>query len=150
MKVYLGADHRGFELKEKLCEFLKNEGYALFDLGNTQYEKTDDYPDFAKLVAEEVAANPAEDRGILICGSGVGVCVVANKFKGIIAATLINPEHAAMVRNDENANIACLPADLIDLESAKNIVKVFLQTNFSVEERHHRRFNKIEIIDRCK
>lgn len=150
MKVFLGADHRGFELKEKLCEFLKGEGYAVFDLGNTQYEKADDYPDYAKLVAEEVAANPAEDRGILICGSGVGVCIVANKFKGIIAATLINPKHAAMVRNDENANIACLPADYIDLEQAQQIIKTFLETPFSTEERHHRRFGKINAIHQCR
>lgn len=150
MKVYLGADHRGFELKEKLCEFLKNEGYAVFDLGNNQYEKTDDYPDFAKLVAEEVAADPAEDRGILICGSGVGVCVAANKFKGIIAATLINPKHAAMVRNDENANIACLSADFVDFETAKEIVKTFLKTEFSIEERHQRRVSKIENLDQCR
>lgn len=150
MKIYLGADHRGFELKEKLCDFLKNEGYAVFDLGNTQYEKTDDYPDFAKLVAEEVASNPAEDRGVLICGSGVGVCVTANKFKGIIAATLINSKHAAMARNDEDANIACLPADFVDWEMAKEIVKTFLQIKFSTEERHRRRVEKILSLDQCK
>jgi ribose 5-phosphate isomerase B len=141
--IYLGADHRGFELKEKLKPFLRDLGFDYQDLGASIYNKEDDYPDFAKLVGEKVAANAGE-KGILICGSGVGIAVAANKIKGIRAGTILKPEQARATVNDEDLNILSLGADYLSEDEAKEIVKTFLETKFSNEERHKRRIEKIE------
>ena len=148
MKIYLGADHRGFELKEKIEEYLQGKEYEVFDLGNVVYDKADDYPDYAKLVAEKVSADPDNSRGVLVCGSGAGMAIVANKFKNIRAALAINPKHAFMERNDEDTNILSLTADFTDFENAKAIVDTFLTTAFSTEERHRRRVEKVRALDR--
>jgi ribose 5-phosphate isomerase B len=94
MKIYLGADHRGFELKEKLKSFLRDLGFDYQDLGASIYNKEDDYPDFAKLVGEKVVADLGS-RGILICGSGIGIAIAANKIKGVRAGTALKSEQAA-------------------------------------------------------
>lgn len=147
MIIYIGADHRGFNLKEKLKPFLTNKGYTVADRGNNFYDEADDYPDFAGLVAQEVAQDPDNRRGILICGSGIGVDIVANKFPRIRSALANNPDQALSSRNDVDANILCLPADFLDEEQAKKILSVWLQTPFSGEERHKRRIQKISEIE---
>lgn len=144
MLLYIGSDHRGYNLKEKLKVFIANKGYSTVDKGNFRLEPADDYPDFAAAVAREVAADPENRRGILICGSGVGVSIAANKFSLIRAALASNPDQAYASRSDLNANILCLSADFIDEETAKKILSVWLQTPFSGEERHRRRIKKIE------
>ena len=141
--IYLGADHRGFELKNKIKNFLEELGYDYEDLGASIYNKEDDYPDFAKAVAEKVAANAGE-KGILICGSGVGIAIAANKIKGIRAGTILKPEQARATVNDEDLNILSLSADYLSEDEAKEIVKTFLETKFSNEERHRRRIGKID------
>jgi len=138
--IYLGADHRGFELKEKLKIFLDGLNYDFEDLGASIYNKEDDYPDFAKAVAEKVGG---EDKGILICGSGVGIAVAANKIKSVRAGTIMKPEQAIAAVNDEDLNVLALSADYLSEEEAKEIVKVFLETKFSEEERHKRRVWKL-------
>lgn len=143
MKIYLGADHRGYEHKEELKKYLADAGYDVLDCGNAVYDPQDDYPDFAKAVAGKVAAHP-DSRGILICGSGAGVAITANKVPGIRAALAVTPPHAFMLRNDEDVNVLTLSAELATSDVAKNIVDVFLKTPFSTEERHHRRVEKIE------
>lgn len=147
MTIFIGADHRGFELKEKLKQFLSNKGYTVLDKGNDHYDETDDYPDFAGLVAQEVAEDPDNRRGILICGSGVGIDVVANKFSRVRSALAGNSDQAFSSRNDADTNVLCLAADFLEEEEAKKILSVWLQTPFSKEERHKRRLRKIAEIE---
>ncbi|MDP3015165.1 MAG: RpiB/LacA/LacB family sugar-phosphate isomerase [bacterium] len=143
MLIYIGADHRGFELKETLKKSLKDQGYEVIDVGNEKYDENDDYPDFAKLVARAIGQDPWNRRGILICGSGVGVDVVANRFKGVRSALVNNPDQAYLSRHDDNANILSLAAEFLDEETAKQILKTWLTTPFSNEEHHRRRLEKI-------
>ncbi len=147
MKVFLGADHRGFELKEKMKEWLKDHGYAVEDLGAHHLDPEDDYPDFAFAVAEKVAESPAEHRGILFCGSGVGMDVAANKFKNIRATVAWNRGSAEHARSHDDANVVSLAADWTPPDVAGEIVRAFLETPFSGEERHVRRLEKIEEVE---
>ncbi len=147
--IYLGADHRGFALKEKIKQFLMQEKIPFEDLGNAVLDPQDDYPDFAAQVARRVAENPAENRGILLCGSGVGVDVVANKIKGVRSA-LIWTDTENLVRDSrqkDNANVLSLPADYLAEEQAQKIVKLWLETPSATEERHLRRLQKISDLE---
>ncbi len=141
--IYIGADHRGYELKQKLKQWLDELGYELEDLGAFEYNKDDDYPGFSKAVAEKVAIG-ADNKGILICGSGIGMAIAANKIKGIRAGTAASAKQAKASVNDEDLNVLGISADYTNEEMAKEIVKTFLETKFSGEERHVRRINKIE------
>ncbi len=143
MLIYIGADHRGFQLKETLKKFLKDQGYEVIDAGNDHYDENDDYPDFAKLAARAVSQDPWNRRGILICGSGVGVDVVANKFKGVRSALVNNPDQAYLSRHDDDTNILSLAAEFLDEKTASQILKTWLSTPFSDEEHHRRRLEKI-------
>lgn len=144
--IYLGSDHRGYELKERIKKFLDEFGYDYDDCGASEYNKDDDYPEFAKLVGEKVAANP-DGRGILICGSGIGVAIAANKLKGVRAGTAVSPDQVKASVNDEGLNILALPADYINEDEAKEIIKAFLEAKFSGENRHIRRLKEIEEIE---
>ena len=146
--IYIGADHRGYKLKEALKDYLKELNLEYEDLGALQIIFDDDYPDYAILVAKKVSENPRENRGILICGRGVGVDIVANKFKGVRSALIFNPEQARMSRNDDNTNVLSLSADFIEEDLAKEIVKVWLETPFSRLERYARRLEKIKEIEK--
>lgn len=148
MKVFLGADHRGFELKEKLKEWLKDHGYSVEDLGAHQLDSNDDYPDFAFAVADKVAGNPEEHRGILLCGSGAGMDVAANKVKGVRATVAWSKESAVHVRSHDDVNVISLAADWTPPDAAGEIVRAFLETPFSGEERHMRRLEKIREIEK--
>jgi ribose 5-phosphate isomerase B len=145
--IYIGADHRGYKLKEILRVYLQELGYGFEDLGNKELDSDDDYPDFALAVAKKVAENPEENRGILLCGSGVGVDVTANKIKGILSALCFDAKQAKASRNDDNTNVLSLPADYISEDLAKEIVKTWLETPFSDLERHARRIEKIKEIE---
>ncbi|MEK7603841.1 MAG: RpiB/LacA/LacB family sugar-phosphate isomerase [Patescibacteria group bacterium] len=144
--IYLASDHRGFELKEKIKEWLKELGYEYEDIGALKYDKDDDYPDFAELAARRVAAEQGS-KGILACGSGIGVIVAANKVKGIIAGTMTNPEQTKAAVNDEDINIIGLSADYSSEDNNKQIVKTFVKSEFSGSERHIRRLDKIKKIE---
>lgn len=145
--LYLGADHRGFQLKETIKAFLQERNFAFEDLGAFEYNKDDDYPDFALAVAKSVAENPKENRGILLCGSGMGMDVVANKVKGVRATVAYSPESAAHARANDDVHIITLAGDILSEEQAKGIVTIFLNTKFSGEERHLRRIEKIKKIE---
>jgi len=153
MKIYLGADHRGFELKEKAKQWLAELGYQYEDCGAFEYNKDDDYPDFAKAVADKVvgvAGDAESNRGILFCGSGIGVCIAANKIKGVRAGTAASLEQVKASVNDEDLNVLCLSAGYlpnVDIV-AKQIIKTFLEVKFSEEERHVRRINKIKELEK--
>lgn len=144
--IYLASDHRGFKLKEKINEWLKEWGYEYEDMGALEYDKNDDYPDFAELAARRVAVEP-DSKGILVCGSGIGVAVAANKIKGIIAGTMMNPEQTKASVSDENINIVCLSADYSSEDNNKQIIRIFIESEFSGSERHIRRLNKIKRIE---
>lgn len=142
LTVALAADHGGFSLKNQLLPWLKEQGYRVLDLGAHELSPDDDYPDFAAAVSRTIALGQAE-RGILICGSGVGAGVAANKFPGIRAATCHDTYSAHQGVEDDNINILCLGARVIGLELAREIVATFLKARFSGEERHRRRLKKI-------
>lgn len=144
--IYIGADHRGFSLKQKLFQRLKAQGFDVCDLGNDRLDPDDDYPDFAKKVAEATASS-AKNKGIILCGSGEGVNMVANKIPRIRAALGFNIRVTKQAREHENANVLALPAGELDLESAWEITKTFLTTPFSEEFRHARRVQEIKELD---
>ncbi|MDP3993507.1 MAG: RpiB/LacA/LacB family sugar-phosphate isomerase [Candidatus Doudnabacteria bacterium] len=146
--IYIGADHRGFKLKKELFDYLVRKGYRVVDVG-TDSEESVDYPIIAEKVTRKVAEDP-NNRGIIVCGSGAGVCIVANKSKGILAAEAWNPEVARAARNDDNINVLCLPADHINHEDAKNISQVFLDTSFGGEDRYKRRLDEIREMENEK
>jgi len=143
MIVYFGADHRGFELKKILKDYVKSLGYEVADLGDDNYDENDDYPDFASLVAEKVGAASDTSRGIVICGSGAGVDIVVNKFKNIRSTLALSSDQVFDARRDDDINILSLAADFTEPENAKNYTKVFLETSFSNEPRVKRRIEKI-------
>lgn len=142
--IFLGADHRGYNLKEDIKKFLAESGQSFEDLGNFKLDPNDDYTDFAKLVAEKVSQNPQSDKGILICGSGVGVDITANKFHGVRSALADDIETAKQSREHDDTNVLSLPADEVNLELAKKIVRVWLETHFSNGEKYQRRIDKME------
>ncbi len=145
--IYLGADHRGFELKERVKKRLLDEGFEVSDLGNEVLEPGDDYVLFAQKVANAVSEGTTVDKGILFCGSGAGVDMVANKVDGIRSALVFDVLRAKQAREHEDANVASLPADTLDEESAYEIVKAFLTTDFSAAERHVRRIEEMEKVE---
>lgn len=144
--IYIAADHRGFHLKQKIYEHLVNEGMEVTDLGNDHFDQNDDYPDFANRVAEATAGSE-ENKGILLCGSGAGVDIVANKVPGIRSALVFDKIRAIQAREHENVNVISLPADSLDEEEAWKIVSAFLNTPFSNEERHIRRLEEIQKVE---
>lgn len=146
MEVVLGADHRGFKLKEIIKKFLIARGCAVDDVGASEYNHDDDYVDFAEAAIKKVLHSP-ERKAILICGSGHGINIVADKFKGIRAALAFNRQVAVQSREHENSNVLILPSDWVDESSAKDIVADWLETKFMGEERHVRRLEKIEEIE---
>lgn len=149
--IYLGADHGGFELKEKIKNYLDNIGYAYKDMGNKILDNEDDYPVFAFAVAEKVAGEDDlsllwknRPKGILFCRSAGGVVVAANKVKGAYAIAVTDVKSAKHSRLHNNANVLGLSGDWMTEDEAKEIVKVWLDTEFSGEERHLRRINAIK------
>ena len=143
MTIYIGADHRGFALKEYIKNYLAAEGRAVEDCGANVYDENDDYPDFAKLVADRVA-DEAGAKGIVVCGSGNGVAMTANKTRGIRAAVAMSPEQARAARSDEDANVIAVAADYTEQDEVREIIEAFLSTPFLDAERHMRRIGKIE------
>ena len=140
--IYIGADHRGFRLKEEISKWLETQHYEFRDLGAIKYDKDDDYPDITFKVAETVAIEGA--KGILICGSGAGASIAANKVKGIRAGLCTSEKQAKAARNDDDINILCLTSDSVSVEENLKTVAVFLATTFGSEERYIRRINKIK------
>lgn len=147
MLIYLGADHRGFQLKEFLKIFLKNQGYEAFDLGNVRYDKDDDYADFAASVGKKVSGEPEASRGILLCGSGAGVDIAANKFRGVRSAIGISPDQVYHMRQHDDINVLSIAADYTSEADAQKMTAVFLETPFTPEPRHQRRLDKISQIE---
>ncbi len=141
--IYTGSDHRGFELKAKINQWLKNRGYKFEDLGAYEYNSWDDFDDFAFDVAQKVAENGENNRGILICGSGVGMDIAANKVKGIRAGLGFAPDQVHAARKDDNINILAMAADNTDEVLGVELVEKFLETEFVKSDKYLRRVEKI-------
>ena len=141
MKLSIGSDHGAFELKEELITYLKEKGYEIEDKGCFSKESCD-YPEFAKAVAEDVAAGKAE-RGIVLCTTGIGVSIAANKVHGIRCALCHNEHTALITRLHNDSNVLAMGAAELTPTLAKRIADVWLETEFSGEEKHQRRINKI-------
>lgn len=146
MKVYLGTDHRGFGLKEKIKDWLKTWGYEFSDLGAYELDPKDDYPLYAEKVGV-IVGKVKDARGVLLCGSGVGVDVAANKIDGVRAAIGKNKDQVRAGRNDDNMNILVIAADYTKEEEARQMLKVFLETKFAGEKRFVRRLAEIEKLE---
>lgn len=146
MKIAIGSDHGGYRLKEIMVKFLIGRGHEILDLGAHDTEPSD-YPDFSRAVSEAVLEKKAE-RGLLICGSGVGASVAANKFPGIRAAVCHDTFSAHQGVEDDDMNVLCLGERVIGAEFAKEIVLRFLEARFSGAERHVRRLKKVEAIEK--
>ena len=143
--VYIGSDHRGFELKKNLITFLKDHGYSVIDVGPYTYDPDDDYPDYAEKACKEILAS--KGKGVLICGSGNGMVRTANKIKGIYAALCWDEDSAKASMQDGDTNVLCLSASATNTETAEKIVKAWLTTPFSGLERHKRRIDKVKKIE---
>ena len=145
LRVALGADHGGFSLKNELVTRL-HETFEVLDLGSRTFDRDDDYPDFALAVAQAVASGQAQ-RGILVCGSGVGACIAANKVRGARACLCHDTYSAHQGVEHDDMNILCLGARVVGPELAVELVEAFLKANFSGETRHRRRLEKVLAIE---
>lgn len=145
MKVYIGADHNGFDMKRELAAQLRAAGYEVVEKGSEELDPDDDYP----IVAQEVvmamkASDDRDPRGILICGSGQGICMAANRFKGIRASLVWRVEEARAGRNDDDSNVLCLAARYISTKEAVNIAEAWLATPFAGAPRFRRRIAEMD------
>lgn len=147
MHIFLAADHNGLELKNNLAQWLTEQGETVHDLGPPEFNPDDDYPDYGIKVARAVAERPQERVGILVCGSGVGMAVVADKVKGVRAGLIHDPAIAQAARRDDDINVLALGARYISEAAAKEVVSAWLRAAFSGEARHRRRMEKIELYE---
>ena len=146
MVIYIGADHRGFSLKEGLVSYFKEAGYEVVDCGNNEYNDQDDYVDFASAVARHITKDPNQ-RGVVLCGSGVGVSIVANKFPQVRCSLCFSSDQAIAARHDDDANVIAIPADFILGDVAKKIISTWLQTDFNGGDAYVRRVQKISEVE---
>jgi len=147
MKLAIAADHGGFSLKADLVEVLQRAGHDVVDLGAHEYLAGDDYPDYALLVGRAVQSGQAE-RGIVLCGSGVGACIAANKLKGIRAGLCHDTYSAHQGVEHDDMNVLCLGARIIGVEPAKEIVAAFVNARMDTKPQYQRRLNKVLAIER--
>lgn len=148
MRIAVGSDHGGLPLKETVLFTVKNSGHDVIDLGTFTYESVD-YPDYAEKVGNAILDGQA-DRGIVICGSGVGACIAANKIKGVFAATCHDTYSAHQGVEHDNMNVLCLGGRIIGTELAADIVRAFLSVNFLNTGNYLRRFNKVKALEKRK
>lgn len=146
MKIYLGSDHNGFHLKEAVFAYLSKRGYDVEDVGDTEPDKDDDFPQFAQLAALKVIGDVDDDaRAILLCGGGQGMSMAANRFRGIRASVIWDEYEAKMTRNDNDSNVLCLPSRLLEAgEEWQGIIDTWLTTPFATAERYRRRNRQLD------
>jgi ribose 5-phosphate isomerase B len=145
VKIYIDADHNGYALKHELIDYLRRSGHAVVDVGAPKKDPADDFPLSASRVVHEMRASNDEDvKGILICGSGQGVCMAANRFKGIRASLVWDNYEAKAARNDDDSNVLCLPARVVTAEKAKTLTHVWLTTAFAGATRFKRRIDELD------
>lgn len=147
MKIYLGADHQGFYLKEKVFAYLAKHGHEIEDVGARELDPNDDFPEFAQMAALKILGDDSKDpRAILLCGGGQGVCMAANRFRGIRAAVIWDAYEAKMTRHDNDSNVLCLPARILENDEAawQGIVETWLNTPFAGIARYKRRNEQLD------
>lgn len=150
-KIYIGADHNGFDLKASLKEYLSRGGYEVVDCGDTEKHPDNDFPVYTARVVQAMSGDPSfEVRGILLCGSGQGVCMAANRYKGVRAALGYDQESARSSRADDDSNILCLPAHELNLEQAASIVNTWLMTPFAGATRFKRRIRQMDEMEQIQ
>ena len=142
MKIAVAADHNGYDLKNLIYNLMSHAGHEVTDVGPHEVDPLDDYPDYAKPLAEGVSTGKY-DRGIMVCGSGVGASVAANKVKGVRAAVCHDIYSAHQGVEHDDMNVLCLGSRIVGLEVAKELVKAFLDAEYTHEERHQRRLEKV-------
>ena len=144
-KIYIGADHNGFERKAQLTEYLQRSGYEVVDEGDVSLQPEDDFPQFASRVVHAMREDgDHEARGVLICGSGQGMCMAANRFKGIRAALAYDQEEARTARNDDDSNVLCLSSRVLDFDQTVSVVHTWLMTPFAGANRFKRRIQELD------
>lgn len=146
MIIYIGADHRGFKLKEYIKSWLSENSHEIKDLGAFDYSANDDYVDFATAVGEAISQD-SNSKGIIICGSGAGVSIVANKFPNVRCGLGFSNNQVKAAREDDDINILSLASDFTNEDEAKQLISVFLETNFNPTENHTRRIEKIKALE---
>jgi ribose 5-phosphate isomerase B len=145
MKIFIGADHNGFELKKHLGDFLHRSGHQVVDEGDTKIDNDDDFPQFAgRAINAMLADSDSDAKAILICGSGQGMCMAANRFKGIRASLCWDLRTARMSRNDDDSNVLCLPAHILSSDEAESVVITWLNTPFAGAPRFKRRIKQLD------
>ena len=145
MKIYVGADHNGFDLKAKLLSVLTRAGFEVVDDGDKQLKPDDDFPQFAERVVRALQTdNDLDSRGILICSSGQGMCMAANRFKGIRAGIVWSAPEARALRNDDDSNVICLPARYLSADEAIDLAEIWLATPFAGAARFKRRIRELD------
>lgn len=145
MTIFIGTDHRGFELKNKLMEYLQEKNIRVEDMGAYEYDAEDDYPDFSMKVAKAVLQKPEEFYGIVICGSGVGVSIAANRFKGIRCVLGFDPEQVKHARENDHVNVLAIASEYADFEEAKAMINAFLEGQQIMKEKYLRRAKKLDV-----
>jgi len=146
LTIYLGTDHAGYKLKEKIKAWLEEWGYKYEDKGAVRFDEADDYPDFIHLVAEAISQNPGARKGIVLGGSGQGEAMIANRYSGVRAIVYYggSMDIVRLSRQHNDANVLSLGARFVSEDEAREAVKLWLETPFSEEERHERRIGKID------
>ena len=147
MKLGIAADHGGFELKEELVDSLRSAGHEVIDFGAKELNDGDDYPDYVVPLAKAVARRDVE-RGIAICGSGVGACIIANKVPGTRASLINDAFSAHQGVEDDSMNLICLGGHVVEHDLAWDLIQIFLSAHFSGAERHRRRLSKIAMLEK--
>jgi len=147
MKIFIGSDHHGFQVKRSLIDYLNRAGYEVEDKGDLKLNPDDDFPEFATHVSMAVlGSNDPDPRGILICGSGQGMCMAANRFKGIRASLVWDRQEARLTRNDNDSNVLCLPSRAIDSKDVNIIVETWLNAPFAAAPRYIRRNKQLDAL----
>lgn len=145
MKIFIAADHNGHEFKQQATDFLVRSGHEVIDEGDIKLDPEDDFPQFAgRAMNAMLAENDREVRAVLICGSGQGMCIAANRFKGIRACLCLDVQEARTARNDDDCNVLCLPARLMTAQQAEPIISAWLHTPFAGAERYKRRIRELD------
>ncbi len=149
MKIYVGADHQGFAMKQQVFSYLAKQGYDVEDVGDKELDPDDDFPEFAQMAALKVIGDEDSDpRAILLCGGGQGMCMAANRFRGIRASVIWDAYEAKMTRNDNDSNVLCLPSRVLEKDEHewKDIIDTWLKTPFAAAPRYKRRNAQIDEI----
>lgn len=146
MKFFIGADHRGFELKNKIVSYLQDKGISVEDMGAHEYDADDDFPIFGKAVGKAVQDNPENHFGIVICGSGIGVSIAANRYTGVRCGLIFDLTQVEHGRKNDHINVIALPSDYLSFEQVTEIIDLFLRTSIDPKDKYLRRGKQLDTL----